>query len=96
MKNTFKILVVGAGIFAFSTALTTMAAQKDVPIILSTKSNHIAENAWQFEIPKPLYRYPVGLTPKEYGMLYGNGKCRKYKTNKKHRSRLLRIRTSKF
>jgi len=96
MKNTFKILVVGTGILAFSTALTTMAAQKEVPIILSTKSNHVTEVARQFEVPRPVYRYPTGLTPKEYGMLYGNGKSRKYKTNKKHRSRLLRIRTSKF
>lgn len=96
MKNTFKILVVGAGILAFSTALNTMAAQKDMPIILSTQSNHIPDIIREFEIPKPVYRYPAGLTPKEYGILYGNGKSRKYKTNKKQRSRLLRIRSSKF
>lgn len=96
MKKTIKILVIGAGIAAFSIALNTMAAHLDKPIILASKSSYISEPDYKILIPKPLYRYPIGLTPKEYGMLYGNGKCRKYKTNKKHRSRLLRIRTSKF
>ena len=38
------------------------------------------------DLPKPRYYPAPGLTPKEYGMRYGNGKSRKSKTNKLHTS----------
>lgn len=96
MKTLFKHLIIGIGLASIAISTGVHATGKQ-PISLNANSNNIAE------IYEELNGYKSsriicapGLTPKEYGMLYGNGKSKKYKTNKKHRSFKAKLKMSKI
>ena len=89
MKKLFKALLIGAGIMtAIAPAVAKVAHQT------STVERHIIND---LQTPKAKYSVTnyigglplvteftggtYGLSPKEYGMRYGNGKSRKHKTN---------------
>ncbi|WP_164126102.1 hypothetical protein [Sphingobacterium luzhongxinii] len=96
MKTLFKHLIIGIGIASLAISTGVHATGKQ-PISLNVKSNNLAEVHEELKGYKSSrIIYVPGLTPKEYGMLYGNGKSKKYKTNKKHRSFKAKLKRSQY
>lgn len=96
MKTLFKHLIIGIGLasIAISTGVHAIGKQ---PISLNAKSNNLAEVYEELKGYKSSkIIYAPGLTPKEYGILYGNGNSRKAKTNKKHRSFKAKLKRSQY
>lgn len=98
MKKLFTTLLIGAGL---ATALAPKVAQASQTGIVERQIiNDIQKPTKKRSVTNfigglPLvteYQYTnFGLTPKEYGLRFGNGNSRKKKTNKKHRSHLFKF-----
>lgn len=88
MQKLFKTLLIEAGLATGLAPLLLSAANcnnTERYIYNDIKKPQLKNHAFQFGgIPliTAYYGNPSGLTPKEYGILYGNGKSRKVKTNR--------------
>lgn len=83
-------IIIGVGMTTLACNNNLYAKEKQ-PFGINAKSNNIAEIIQLLEDYKRKILSSPGMTPKEYGIRFGNGKSRKHKTNKKHRSHLHRI-----
>lgn len=98
MKKLFKTLLIGASVIVGIAPAITKANQANtverhiINDLYSPKAKYsITNHIGGLPLVTEYYGNPPGLTPKEYGIRHGNGKSRKGKVNKKHRSHLMKI-----
>lgn len=99
MKKALKKIAIVTGL---ATALApqvapaqnnTVIERQAVNDMKPTKKHSITNHIGGLPLVTEYYGNPPGLTPKQYGILYGNGKSRKQKINKKHRSHLAKLKS---
>lgn len=98
MKKLFKTLLIGAGV---ATAIAPQVAKSNhtqavverqiINEIRPTHKYSITNHIGGLPLVTEFYGNPIGLTPKEYGILFGNGKSRKHRSN-----RILMSKRTKF
>lgn len=89
MKRLFKALLIGAGIMTAAAPAVAKAAHQsgivERPIFNDLQTPRVKYSVTNYIGGLPLVTGfsggAFGLTPKEYGLRFGNGKCRKHKTN---------------
>lgn len=103
MKRFFKALLLGAGILTAISPQVAKSSDTGATIqrqikndIVTYKKQHHVRFVGGLPLVTEVVRSSFGMTPKEYGIRYGNGACRKCKSNKKHRSHLHKIKSSKI
>ena len=104
MKTLFKTLLIGIGLATCLAPIVinkvkaetvTTAERKGLNTIKSQNKTMKIQYIGGLPLVTEYYGNPFGLTPKEYGIRFANGKSRKHKTNKKHRSHLYRVSNSR-
>jgi|GEM_PF-3343858 len=83
-------IIIGVGMTTLACNSNLYAKEKQ-PFGINSKSNNIENMIQLIEDYKINNLSSTGMTPKEYSIRFGNGKSRKHKTNKKHRSHLHRV-----
>lgn len=96
MKKTFNTILIGAGLMIGLAPLTAQTSgysikRQAINQIESKKATVVKTYFGGLPLVTEYYGNPCGLTPKEYGIRYANGKSRKVKTNKRHRSHQLKL-----
>lgn len=102
MKRLFKTLLIGASLITGLTPVLSKSAnyhKLERHVYNDIKKPQAKTHTFQIggiPLVTEYYGSIPGLTPKEYGMLYGNGKSKKYKTNKRHRSFRAKLKRSPY
>ena len=99
-KAISKILIIGTGVL--SSILPGTLHSKESHVIVERqminklnpdkKHNSIMSFGGLPLVSEYFHHHP-SMTPKQYGMLYGNGKSRKDKINRKHRAHFYKIKS---